>query len=198
MIFDANEPILIIGNAPITEDISAAVETYARVVRFNFCAGMPRHLDRKCTDLWLSGRGRQAHKLVHSHLDIDAQQLQSVVVTDPTPNPLTQRCFCLLGRQGSLDHGEALVTKFAPAHSKTRITALARKQLLTELLSLGQPECKPKWPSSGTQAIAHFVATGAPVHITGFGFQGWKRHPWLLEQRYVAKLQEQGKLSYLC
>ncbi|WP_105199947.1 hypothetical protein [Pseudoalteromonas sp. T1lg10] len=192
------EPILIIGNAPITADIRAEVDSYTRVVRFNFCAGMPQHLGRKCTDLWLSGRGRQAHKLAHSHLDIDPQQLLSLVITDPPPNPVTQTCFRLLGRQGSLDHGEALMAKFAPAHSKKRITAAVRQQLLAELLRLGQPECKPKWPSSGTQAIAHFVAAGTPVHIIGFGFQGWKRHPWRLERRYVAKLQEQGKLSYLC
>ncbi|WP_105253329.1 hypothetical protein [Pseudoalteromonas sp. T1lg75] len=194
---DSQEPILIIGNAPIGEDIRAEVETYTRVVRFNFCAGMPSHLGRKCTDLWLSSRGRQAHKLAHSPLDIDPRQLQSVVLTDPEPNPVAQRFFRLLGRQGSLDHGEALMAKFAQAHSSTRITSLARQQLLAELLRLGQPQCRPKWPSSGTQAIAHFAASGRPVHIIGFGFQGWKRHPWQLEQRYVAKLQEQGKLSYL-
>ncbi|MBS3797149.1 MULTISPECIES: hypothetical protein [unclassified Pseudoalteromonas] len=194
---EAGKPILIIGNAPITEDISAEVETYTRVVRFNFCAGMPTHLGRKCTDLWLSARGRQAHKLAHSQLDIDPRQLHSLVITDPEPNPIAQRFFRLLGRRGNLDHGDALMVKFAGAQTSTRITALARQQLLTELLRLGRPDCTPRWPSSGTQAIAHFAASGRPVHIIGFGFQGWKRHPWPLEQRYVAKLQAEGKLSYL-
>ncbi|RZF84026.1 hypothetical protein EXT46_04395 [Pseudoalteromonas sp. CO325X] len=191
------QDVLILGNAPIKDNLAAQVDAFERVVRFNFCAGMPVNLGSKCTDLWLTGRGRQAAKLLQQPIAVDLGRLQNVVITDPPAQPVMQSLFRLIRRQGKYDHGAALLAKFAQSQSGWRVSKETRKQLLKRLHTYGKPQYKPVCPSSGTLAIDHFLQQGHRVTITGFGFQGWKRHPWDLEQRYVAELVDTGKLQWL-
>ena len=46
-------------------------------------------------------------------------------------------------------------------------------------------------------AIEHFLKQQAQVHIIGFCFKGWKRHPWDLEKQYVASLIAKQKVQFL-
>ncbi|MEO2267702.1 hypothetical protein V1358_10345 [Pseudoalteromonas sp. YIC-656] len=189
--------VLIIGNAPIEKELAEQVDSFDRVVRFNHCAGLPKHLGTKCTDLWLTGRGKQAQRLANQAAVIAPCLLEHVMITDPVPNRFSQGFYKAIRRQSNLDYGASLLVKYAQAQSKSRISRCSRENLLIYLLGLGKPEHTPRWPSSGALAINHFVSMGYHVHIVGFGFEGWKRHPWELEKLYVEQLSLQGHLSYL-
>lgn len=104
--------IIIIGNGPINTELAELIDCCPRVVRFNRCAAMPTHLGRRCTDLWLLGRGRQAQSLLTDPLVMPLEGISKVVVTDPAPNLLMQHIFKLIRRQSRLDHGDALFNRY--------------------------------------------------------------------------------------
>ena len=125
------------------------------------------------------------------------QLLEQVMITDPAGHPLSQWCYRTIRRKGNINHGSALLDKYAGARHLGRLTHQSRQALMTQLSTLGRTRHRAKWPSSGLLAIDHFIRHGYHVHIVGFGFTGWKRHPWELEKRFVEQLSRQGQLSYL-
>ena len=109
----AKQTVLIIGNAPVEKDVSKALNSFDRVVRFNMCANMPAYLGRKCTDLWLVGRGKQGAMLCAAFPYIDITQLKNVMITDPKPNLFTQPFYKLINRRGCIDHGDEIIRKYS-------------------------------------------------------------------------------------
>lgn len=186
--------IIILGNGPIDVDIAEQVDSCERVVRFNFCASMPEKLGAKCTDLWLTGRGRQAAKLLTAPINPKLLNVKNVMITDPEPSPISQSFFKLIHRQGKIDHGGLLQQKYSPVEQSLRLSSEFRNSLLSRLLLLGKPSCKPRCASSGLLAIEYFLQQYPTVHIAGFGFKGWKRHPWQQEKQYISNLIAQGKV----
>lgn len=189
--------IIILGNGPINTELAEQVDNCPSVVRFNRCAAMPAHLGKRCTDLWLLGRGRQAQSLLEEPLVMPLEGLSKIMVTDPAPNLFMQQLFKLIRRHGRLDHGDALFKHYGTGLHQERLTQQFRQSLLAYLLTLGPTIHKPYCPSSGTLAITHYLKLFSKVHIAGFGFQGWKRHPWHLEKRYVAELIDENKVVVL-
>ncbi|WP_405128363.1 hypothetical protein [Pseudoalteromonas sp. PB2-1] len=188
--------IIILGNGPINTDLTEQVNHCPRVVRFNHCAAMPDYLGQRCTDLWLVGRGRQALSLLNTP-QMSLEGLSQVMITDPTPNSVAQFFFKLIQRKGKVDFGEALISAYAQKCQVERLTAQFRQSLLNELLALGSPIHRPRCVSSGTLAIAYFLVRFKYVHIAGFGFQGWKRHPWNLEKQFVEQLVAEKRVILL-
>lgn len=193
----AKQTVLIIGNGPVEKDVSKALYSFDRVVRFNMCANMPAYLGRKCTDLWLVGRGKQGAMLCAAFPDIDIMQLKNVMITDPKPNLFTQPFYKLINRRGCIDHGDEIIRKYSPHANVSRIAQHDKTALLKHLYTFGKPAFKAKTPSSGMLAIEHFLKQQAQVYIIGFGFKGWKRHPWDLEKKYVASLIAKQKVQLL-
>jgi hypothetical protein len=189
--------ILIIGNGPVHKDISGIVESYERVVRFNQCAGLPSNLGKKCTDLWLSSRGREALKVAADLPALVSNELQEVMLTDPPQNRLKQKFFRAINRKGSIDFTELLVKPLEPKYIINRLEKPYHSRVLSHILELGTPEHKPARISSGTIAIDYFLKKYDQISIAGFGFQGWKRHPWSLEKKYVEKLMLQDRIIKL-
>tara|TARA_Y100000034_G_scaffold46183_2_gene56761 strand:+ start:559 stop:1149 length:591 start_codon:yes stop_codon:yes gene_type:complete len=189
--------IIILGNGPINTELAELIDCCPRVVRFNRCAAMPTHLGKRCTDLWLLGRGRQAQSLLTDPLVMPLEGISKVVVTDPAPNLFMQQLFKLIRRHGRLDHGDALFKHYGTGLQQERLTQQFRQSVLEYLLTLGPTIHKPYCPSSGTLAIVHYLKLFSKVHIAGFGFQGWKRHPWHLEKRYVSELIHENKVIML-
>ncbi|AOT07619.1 glycosyltransferase family 29 protein [Pseudoalteromonas luteoviolacea] len=192
-----NKNVLIIGNGPVNTDISKQVEEFDRVVRFNFCAGLPAHLGTKCTDLWLSSRGRQAMKIAQQFPRLNLSNLSQVMLTDPKQSIFKQILFKAINRKGKIDFGDKIARHVDDKQIIQRIDQRYRASVLSDLLKLGKPECKPVCPSSGLLAMHYFIERCQHVTITGFGFQGWKRHPWAQEKQYVDKLVKQGKIDWL-
>ncbi|TQF71281.1 hypothetical protein [Pseudoalteromonas luteoviolacea] len=192
-----NEKVLILGNGLINKDVRHQIDDFDRVVRFNFCAGLPTHLGTKCTDLWLSSRGKQAKKIASDFPSIDTNSLQQVVLTEPAPHRVKQNLFKLIKRKGKIDYSDEIISHIENKNIVTRLEEPYRRAVLADLLQLGRPEYKPVCPSSGMLAIIYFIKKYQKVTIAGFGFQGWKRHPWGLEKKKVNELVRQGKLSWL-
>lgn len=189
--------VLIIGNGPVEDDISKSINSFDRVVRFNMCANMPEHLGLKCTDLWLVGRGKQGLKFTTAFPAIDIKRLQNVMITDPKPNLFTQTFYKLIQRKGCIDHGNKITLKYSEHANVERIPQHEKNAFLKHLHTFGKPAFKPKAPSSGVLAIEYFLKQQAQVYITGFGFKGWKRHPWNLEKLYVESLIAEQKVQVL-
>lgn len=193
----AKQSVLIIGNGPVEKDFSETLNSFDRVVRFNMCANMPRFLGHKCTDLWLVSKGKQGIKFTAAFPAVDIDRVQNVMITDPQPNRFMQFFYRLIKRKGSIDHGDEITLKYSTYANVERITHKAKEALLKRLYTFGKPVCKAKAPSSGMLAIEYFLQQQAQVYIVGFGFKGWKRHPWNLEKRYVESLIKQHKIQLL-
>lgn len=191
------QTVLIIGNGPVEKDVSKALSSFDRVVRFNMCANMPANLGQKCTDLWLVGRGKQGAMLCAAFPGIDITQLKNVMITDPKPSLFTQPFYKLINRRGCIDHGDEIIRKYSPHANVSRIAQHDKTALLKHLYTFGKPAFRAITPSSGTLAIEYFLKQQAQVHIIGFGFKGWKRHPWDLEKQYVASLIAKQKVQLL-
>ncbi|MEI8641665.1 hypothetical protein P4S68_13415 [Pseudoalteromonas sp. Hal099] len=129
--------------------------------------------------------------------DIDITQLKNVMITDPKPNLFTQPFYKLINRRGCIDHGGEIIRKYSPHANVSRIAQHDKAVLLKHLYTFGKPAFKAKTPSSGMLAIEHFLKQQAQVYIIGFGFKGWKRHPWDLEKQYVASLIAKQKVQLL-
>lgn len=193
----SNGSVVILGNGPTNIDISDVIERFERVVRFNQCAGLPSNLGKRCTDLWLSSRGREALKVAADLPMLVSDELQEVMITDPSPNLIKQKLYRFINRQGSIDFTDLLVKPLKPQHVINRIEKHYQTACLSSLLELGTPEHKPIRVSSGTIAIDYFLKQYDKISIAGFGFKGWKRHPWSLEKKYVEKLISQGRVIKL-
>ncbi|AXV63981.1 MULTISPECIES: hypothetical protein [Pseudoalteromonas] len=189
--------IIILGNGPVGAHIAASVNRCPRVVRFNRCADMPAHLGKRCTDLWLVGRGYQAHGLLERPLTIPLEGLSQVMITDPNPHPLLHCFFKLIHRKGKIDYANQLFKMYGLHCKCERLSAQFRQSLLAHLLTLGPVIHRPYCPSSGTLAIAFYLSQFDKIHIAGFAFRGWKRHPWHLEKRYVDGLIAANKVVLL-
>ncbi|WP_440054975.1 hypothetical protein ACSLBF_02120 [Pseudoalteromonas sp. T1lg65] len=189
--------ILILGNMPIARNLSDQIDGFDRVVRFNFCQGLPAHLGQKCTDLWLSSRGKQALKLANQFPNIKVLEQLNVMFTDPKPSPFSQWALRLIRRRSGVDYAQMIAANLPSSANINRICSTQHASFMKHLLTFSEPGGNYYGPSSGTLAIHHFLQHYQNVTIAGFGFEGWKRHPWQQEKNYVLQLISQHRIRLL-
>lgn len=194
--------IYIVGNAEVPADCTSAIDAADVVVRFNLCPNLGQHTGRRTSHLWLTNTGKPGlgfTEPVRLQAVLSRSSPERIVLARPALDPVEQLIVRIRSDQSAMEYGEQIC---AQAQSLGVPCQYARPHLqahaMRVLLGYGQPAVKPKCPSTGILAIHHYATAaeyaGHAIAVVGFGFQGWKFHPWELERAYVDDLVGRGRL----
>lgn len=193
--------IAIVGNADISPDQRREIDGFDQVVRFN--APPPSHLhDGMRTDvLYLANTAKQTPGLLHDPAYVDGPVFQMAgrivlplapeIVESHAPKP--QLHLRLLGRRHDFT---GLCRQIAARHGKpVEMLSAAAFHAAFAALGLAKSGRRSVMPSTGFLAVHHAfgsVPDGAAIHLFGFAFEGWKRHPWAGEKAWVMRNRSPG------
>ena len=194
--------IYIVGNAEVAADRAAAIDAAELVVRFNLCPNLGRQTGRRTSHLWLTNTGKPGQGFTDpSRLQavLSRSRPERIVLARPALNPVARLVARVRADHSAMEYGRLICERArslgVPCHyARPRLQA----DVMRVLLGHGQPAVTPKCPSTGILAIHHYAT--APeysrhaIAVAGFGFQGWKFHPWELERAYVDDLARRGRL----
>lgn len=196
--------MVIVGSGPISRDFSAHVDAADFVLRFN----EPKQgigLSGTKTDwLMMANSGKPQQRRLDDPSFISSPFFQAakelIFTYHPSiiakyfrkPNPLSW----LGGRRS--DWTVRSIREFGGAGKQIRIMP---PQFYEEgCRELGVPHSKMHelFPSTGFFGIWHALETRAPeewrIEVCGFTWQGWQRHAWMDERRWVTSKVQEGRL----
>ncbi|PYE86388.1 glycosyltransferase family 29 protein [Phyllobacterium leguminum] len=197
--------LIIVGNGDLSRDLSAEIDAAQFVLRFNEPkAGMS---GTRTDLLMMINSSKQMQKwlqesdFVHSPFFVAAREIMLV------HHPLIIRKYCvqpnvlsrLKGRR--TDWTWAAINILGSAGKEIRI--MPPQDYIDGCRELGIPEDKMHevFPSTGFLGIRYilknFSKNDWDIKLCGFGWEGWKRHAWADERRWVSGKIEEGLLSIL-
>jgi hypothetical protein len=199
--------LVIVGNGPISRDLSEVVDTADFVLRFNepkagiglsgtktdriMMANSGKPMQRRLRDPHLTNLPifRATKEIVFPyHPDIVARYF-------PQPNFLS----LLKGRRG--DWTLQSIEKFGRAGKEVRI--MPPQFYLDGCKELGIPDhmMGKLFPSTGYFGIWHILNTFPldewRLEVCGFTWQGWQKHAWADERRWVSQKVEMGFVTII-
>lgn len=202
---------VLIGNAPARTHLGSIIDRADFVARINTCAALGAEYGHRTDRVYLCNTGGVARRFIRSeelHRTIASSGAAEVVFSYP-PVPLSRKLHCLLrGKRGTgVDRTRSLAEVLSrhglrcstmPTEVYEDVLAFVRAR--PEYRDLARE--MPLWvPSSGGTALAHMATepalAGHEIALVGFGFQGWRGHPWFAEKAYAEQLQQAGRLSFL-
>ncbi|MEP7452201.1 glycosyltransferase family 29 protein [Phyllobacterium sp. SB3] len=199
--------IVIVGNGPVEPGLVHAIDSADIVIRFNEANIRPNLTGNKTDILFLmnSGKSMQARletpaywqePFVQDAKEIILPYHPSIVKRyHPRPNFLSR----LKGRKA--DWTAETLKKIEALGKKATILSAEFYYETCQILEITDAELGSVFPSSGILAIRYVIETLQPeltqIHFCGFSWQGWKRHSWGNEQRWVDKQVQLGKISPL-
>ncbi|MTW22772.1 hypothetical protein [Allochromatium palmeri] len=220
----STQTLVVVGSAPLKQDLSARIDACDCVIRFNNCKNYGGHSGTRTNILVLSNTGspnenRTLPLLLTPRTEAEvAEQLpylaqaQEVWIARPNPQhilallrsdgrhltPLGQREVQNLERFGDLAPN-MIATQKIPREKVRRIPEQLYTRLWRCLLGFGTTG--GIIPSTGMLGIEMALNYTALRHhrkyYIGFGWQGWHGHPWALEERLVNAYVSKGVLAPL-
>lgn len=197
--------VVIVGNAPIAENLGQAIDGADIVVRFNEPSQTPEKIGERTDLLFVvnSGKSMQARlqnpewltsEFVRQAREIVLPYHPSVIAKyHPRPNLLSR----LKGRRADWTYQtiEALGALGKPV---TVLSASFYEESCRELGISGK-ELRRTFPSTGFLGIRYCLErySGCRLEICGFGWAGWKRHNWEAERRWVAHRIQEGTIQQI-
>jgi hypothetical protein len=181
--------IALIGNGPVKEDWSEAVDGCDHVFRFNFCTTDCARTGNRTDYLVINNVGRPAFEMLTRALPSCADGAEIVFGRNvETHFDYYERCGFDKYRLSLVSTEAAMVRCLGPRRWG-RVDAGDYNQVFRRLIDLdGRADFL--MPSLGF-ATLEIILTRRPeavVHLVGFTFEGWKGHPWekerLLAERY--------------
>ncbi|EJM99342.1 glycosyltransferase family 29 protein [Phyllobacterium sp. YR531] len=204
---EAVKRIVIVGNGPVEPGLADAIDRADLVIRFNEANIQPDLTGTKTDILFLmnSGKSMQARLETPAYWQepfvLDAKEIilpyhPSIVKHyHPRPNFLSR----IKGRKA--DWTAETLKKIEALGKKATIISADFYYETCRILDISQSELNSVFPSSGLLAIRYTIETfrldSTRVEFCGFSWQGWKRHSWGNEQRWVDEQVNLGKLSPL-
>ncbi len=197
--------VAIVGNGPVSASYFDRIQNSDWVVRFNQPPKTHHYAGMKTDSLVISNSSKQTQELLNSAEYLDGPVFcgaRSILLPYhpeiirqwmPKPNILSW----LKGRRSDLT---GLCASVAEMHGKP-LEIIDKETYLDVCTSLGiSPGSMRKiFPSSGAMIIRHLLPRlddrQSLIRLFGFGFQGWKRHDWNAEKRYVEQLRAAGKIE---
>lgn len=197
--------VCIVGNGRVDAGGGAAIDTADLVIRFNApsqsAADIGSRTDilflansSKSMQAWLDEPGLSANRLFPGAKEIVLPYHPSVVAKyHPRPNVLSR----LKGRRA--DWTWQAIAVFGRQGKSVKVLSAAFYEEACDALGLAQEERRNFVPSSGYLAIRyaleHYLAPEWQVELWGFGWTGWKRHPWERERKWAMRQIEEGALT---
>ncbi|RJG44328.1 glycosyltransferase family 29 protein [Mesorhizobium sp. DCY119] len=196
--------MVIVGNGPLSRDFSAEVDSADFVIRFNepkasigmsgvrtdrlIMANSGKPMQRRLEDPALieSPIFRATKELMFAyHPHIIARYFRR-------PNILSQ----LKGRR--TDWTLPAIEKFGAAGKEIRIMPPQFYMEGCRVLGVPADKMHEVFPSTGFfgiwHALEHYSAQEWRIEVCGFTWQGWQRHAWADERRWVGEQVDQGRI----
>lgn len=196
--------LFIVGNAPLSRDLSSEVDAADYVVRFNE-PSKPFGLSGTRTDLLMlvtSGKAAQRHVQDPQFLlTLTFRAAREVMFVyhpsiirryHPKPNILSR----LKGHRDDW----TMQTIEVVGNAGKPIRIMPPEFYIDGCLELGITEenMRKIFPSTGFLGIWHMLkqcpAEDWDIRICGFTWQGWKRHAWTAERAWVERHMETGRI----
>lgn len=186
----------VVGNAPLGNDYSRQIDASDIVFRFNTAPEYGRNGGRKTDVLFLMNSGKSMQKHLADPVFLDSELLReagSIVLPyhpqiirryHPKPNLLSR----LKGRKADLTW--EIIR--AAGHLQKQVTILPPSFYEGGCAELGiyEEERRNVFPSTGflgiLYAMRQFPSLERKISLYGFGWKGWKRHPWDAEREWVS------------
>ncbi|MGU3576183.1 hypothetical protein ACLBWZ_11650 [Brucellaceae bacterium C25G] len=198
--------LVLVGNAPLTADLSDKIDNADYVVRFND-ANHPRQLGGTKTDLLMvAATSKHMQKRLQEPDFIElpvfkaAQEIMlplhpSIIEKyHPKPNILSR----LKGRRADWTHQTVDIIGL---YKDIRIMSPQFYMQACAELGIAEKDMKKLFPSTGFLGIWHILQTRNvnewDVRICGFTWEGWKRHAWDAERQWIEQKINKGRLSFL-
>jgi len=188
--------MVIVGNGPVPREMSADVDSADMVMRFNEPKAAKGMTGTKTDLLFVcnSGKPMQRRLMNPCYLELPTfKEAREVIFPyHPLiikryfikPNPLTW----LKGRRADFTFGALKV--LGDAGKTIRILPPQFYEEGCRELGLEKAAMTVVFPSTGffgiRYALQHFPASAWHIVICGFSWEGWSRHAWLDERRWVS------------
>ncbi|MFZ9752264.1 MAG: hypothetical protein ACO3B3_01740 [Cyanobium sp.] len=201
----AMKRLTIVGNAPLSRDLSAFVDQSDLVLRI----GWPRTWGGESGsrfDIWVLQNGKGGRGYVESRCFLAcpfrdlAREIwfpRALGLHNRIPlHPSYGGCVV----DAALDDISLEILKANDLRQPwIRLDEAFYARCISQLFDLSNPDCVVLMPSTGFLA-AHYVFETMPDYrltMVGFSFEGWPGHPWTLEQAHIASLASQGRLEFI-
>jgi hypothetical protein len=194
----------IIGNGPLPPDVSGRIDASDAVIRFNNPVHPTNEAGSRTDILFVVNSGKtmqvrlQEPGFLTSPYFVTARQIilpydpEIIHKYHPKPNPLSK----LKGRRA--DWTEPAKVMFERAGKNVTVLPASFYEDCCEELEIAERERSRLFPSTGFIGIRYGIQTFPPpewvVEVFGFSFEGWKRHAWEAESRWVARALTDGAI----
>ncbi|MBC2884444.1 glycosyltransferase family 29 protein [Ochrobactrum sp. CM-21-5] len=197
--------IFIVGNGPLPRDLSKEIDSADFVVRFNEPRNSIGMSGTKTDLLMLATSSKQMQQWL-----ADPAFLRSAIFSNapavlfafhpsiirrfhPRPNLLSR----IKGRRA--DWTLKAIEVLGMAGKEIRIMPPQLYFDVCEELGIGASDMKKVFPSTGFigiwLALRDFPQTEWNVEICGFSWEGWKRHDWPAEKRWIERKINDGSIN---
>ena len=196
--------VAIIGNGPLSEADRLFIGAADIVTRFNLVPEAHINLSARTDELFLSCSSKQIGEyLAERRYETDpCFQSASRIVLPYNPSiiaahmPRPSFLSRLKGRRADWTE----VCKKVAARLGKQVVVLSAADYRNACIALGiEGRGRDFYPSSGYLAVARALNIHDPsthrIHLFGFGFMGWKKHPWTAEEASIRTMHLQRKLK---
>jgi hypothetical protein len=194
--------VMVVGNAPVSKDLSDVVDASDFVVRFNWCTNYGQGTGTKISGLCLATADVNVASFIAPEEEWEQKQLgvfrtllqTAEILFFRIPDPAKERIS-----SKSMDNAKRLMLHYGVDSGKAvycHVTADYRRDL-SRFGCLKDNQ----YPSTGCVVIRHLLYDrkydGYQKCLLGFTWQGWGAHPWKLEKAWVRWLERRGEVCIL-
>ncbi|GAA5625605.1 MULTISPECIES: glycosyltransferase family 29 protein [Brucella] len=199
-----NKTIFIVGNGPLDRDLSSEIDAADLVLRFNEPRVSLGMSGTKTDMLMLATSSKQMEQWIKDPTFINSEIVRNtpevLFAFHPSiikrfhhhPNFLSR----LKGRRA--DWTNQAIDYFGRAGKKIRIMPSQDYFAVCEELGIGADRMKTVFPSTGFFGIwlvlRKYSLPDWDVKICGFSWEGWKRHDWAAERKWIEEKIAAGDL----
>lgn len=197
--------IVVVGSAPIHIDYSTFVDDAEVVVRFNDCKNIGGASGHKTDILFVNNTGSPAMRYIAERPFALKSCCQSAVIwfvrDSVVHHAHFQKVKTIFQRYPVTDLDdltEQIIDANQLQDRETHRVSRAFNEEIFDKLSLLSSSpfiC----PSTGFIGLMHILAdsayTNCEIHVVGFGFEGWKGHPWSAEKKLINRYVLDGRLT---
>ncbi|MEE2951274.1 MAG: hypothetical protein VYD57_08465 [Pseudomonadota bacterium] len=193
--------VWLIGNAPVAEDRSRAIDGAEVVVRFNNAFGFGGVTGTRTTHLFLINCGGQAREWLADPNFADRAQAQAagtiLLPIHPAKDDLYRPPLTEAERHepDAVNMADAMVLMLRGAGKRVGILPPELFLKACRVIGYERPERGMAAPSTGLIALLWALENfDLPIVATGFGFDGWPGHRWVAERAFFEALRGEGRL----
>lgn len=199
-----NKTLFIVGNGPVGRDMSAEIDSAELVIRFNEPRVSLGMTGTKTDMLMLATSSKQMEEWIKNPNFINSEIVRNtpevLFAFHPSiikrfhhhPNFLSR----LKGRRA--DWTNEAIDYFGRAGKKIRIMPSQDYFSVCDDLGIGADRMKEVFPSTGFfgiwLALRKYSLPDWDIKICGFSWEGWKRHDWAAERKWIEEKIASGAL----